>query len=652
MRWCRALVGSLCLLLLFAAAAGAEPRGISVRLKGPDGAEATVPLYGASHALVVGIDAYRGGWPRLSNAVADARAVAAELERHGFDVTVLADLDSDALVKAFKEFFVVKGDDPDARLFVWFAGHGHTMHGEGFLVPADAPRPGGGPGFRLKALPMRDFGTYVRLARAKHVLAVFDACFAGTVFDSQRALPPAAVTRATTLPVREFLTSGEADQTVSDDGAFRELFVRALRGEEDADANHDGYVTGTEIGLFLTDRLTNLTAQRQTPRYGKLRDKDWDRGDFVFVLPGGGATTASAAPSGGDAEIVFWQSIRDSGDPALFQAYLDRFPDGTFAPIARARANPRGPQAAVATGPHVALKNANLRAEPSTEAAKIGLLAEGARVELTGARGDWLRIRAGGSDVIVPAPGPGRVVAVEVAEGDAVAAGQVLARIREPGARDIRRARVDEAKVALDGARQDLRRTKALFDAGAVSRQALEDATLAFQRAKAELARLEVEAGGADDAMDVTADTDGTVTEVRVEPGQLVRAGAPVVVVRPAEVSGWVWGALLAPAAEPAPQPAPQPAPVAIEIGYPMDPIGREVVVHDALPILARPMHDAPRAGETRPGERITVVGQVRGTSFHQISRDGVVLGYLLGEMSGPGIPPPPPRGRQPPPRR
>ena len=93
-------------------------------------------------------------------------------------------------------------------------------------------------------------------------------------------MPPAAITRATTLPVRQFLTSGDADQTVSDDGQFRELFVRAILGEEPADANSDGYLTASEIGMYLGDRVTNLTESAQTPRYGKLRDKDYDRGDF------------------------------------------------------------------------------------------------------------------------------------------------------------------------------------------------------------------------------------------------------------------------------------------------------------------------------------------------------------------------------------
>ena len=339
-----ALVGWLALPL---PADAAGSRGVTIELRESDAPNAPVAgkvdLYDTSYALVIGIDRYTGGWPRLSNAVRDAELVAAELERKGFEVTLQKNLASGELKRVLEEFFVIKGESPQARLFVWYAGHGYSENGEGFLVPADAPRPEVGAPFRLKALALRRFGEFVRLARSKHAYMVFDSCFAGTVFDSQRALPPAAITRATTLPVRQFLTSGDADQAVSDDGTFRKLFIRALRGEERADANGDGYLTATEVGLYLSDRVTNLTHARQTPRYGKLRDEDFDRGDFVFALPARAAKAPAPKQTGGASvdpqalELAFWQSVKDSADPADFQDYLAQFPGGTFARLARRR---------------------------------------------------------------------------------------------------------------------------------------------------------------------------------------------------------------------------------------------------------------------------------------------------------------------------
>ena len=342
-----ALIASLALIA--ATVAQAATRGIEVEIKttkapGAPVAE-TVRLYDKSHALVIGIDRYTDGWPNLANAVEDAELVAAALGRRGFEVTLRRNLDSFALQAALREFFVLKGADPEARLLLWYAGHGATLDGEGFLVPADAP-PATDPRFKLVALPFRDFGSLVRLAEAKHALSVFDSCFAGTVFTSRGDAPPAAITRKTTAPVRQFLTSGDAGQRVRDDGSFRTLFLRALAGEADADFNGDHYLTGEELGLFLSQEVAALTDAAQTPRYGKLQDVRYDQGDFVFVLPAvavepvtiAEATEAVSDDTAGLAiELAFWNAIAESADPRDFEDYLEHFPQGTFSGLAERR---------------------------------------------------------------------------------------------------------------------------------------------------------------------------------------------------------------------------------------------------------------------------------------------------------------------------
>jgi uncharacterized caspase-like protein len=354
--------------LAWSAPSFAESRGLNVDFRTEAKADApiaeTVQLYNGSYALVIGIDNYTNGWPRLSNAVEDAEQVAMALETKGFDVNLVIDLDAAELERALEEFFLIRGANPDARLFVWFAGHGHSEGGEGYLVPADAGRPDEDPRFRVQALTMRRFGEYVRLAQSKHVLAVFDSCFSGTIFETQRSIIPAAITRATALPVRQFVTSGDAGQLVSDDGTFRELFLRALEGEEQADANSDGYLTATELGLYMSNRVTNLTNGRQTPRYGKLRDKDYDRGDFVFAAFN--TPTYDAAPrqetkmtegaGRSDLELEFWREVKNSENADALEAYLTQFPDGTFSPLAEQRL--------------AALNTRAIRLDPEASAAK------------------------------------------------------------------------------------------------------------------------------------------------------------------------------------------------------------------------------------------------------------------------------------------
>ena len=324
------------LVWLSANAHAAGQRGISVTLRQSESVNAPIleerELYQESYALVIGIDDYDNGWPKLSNAILDAELIAEALEAKGFDVELHRNPNSESLPQIFKRFFILKGENPEARLFVWFAGHGATVDGEGYLIPSDAPVITQSTEFKFSSVALRDFGTLMRQSASKHVYAVFDACFAGTVFTAQRAMPPAAITRATTLPVRQFLTSGDADQTVSDDGQFRELFVRAILGEEPADANSDGYLTASEIGMYLGDRVTNLTESAQTPRYGKLRDKDYDRGDFVFVVD---PEMNPAGPVSAGAEVVFWDSVKDTGDADMLLAYLAEYPEGMFSNLAR-----------------------------------------------------------------------------------------------------------------------------------------------------------------------------------------------------------------------------------------------------------------------------------------------------------------------------
>jgi hypothetical protein len=284
------------LLAVWANTALAASRGVTVAYRANEAAGAPVAgelaLYRSSHALVIGIDDYTGGWPRLSKAVSDAEQVASALTELGFDVTLKRDLNGRELELAFEDFFIEKGEDPEARLFVWYAGHGHTVNGEGYLIPADGVTEANAREFKRKALSLRRFGEFVRLAEAKHIFSIFDSCFAGTIFNVARSAPPPAITRVTAMPVRQFLTSGDEGQKVSDDGVFARLFTEAIRGERRADLNSDGYVTAEELGGFLTNEISNFSNNAQVPRHGKLRDPNYNRGDFVFEL-----ASLSSAPA-------------------------------------------------------------------------------------------------------------------------------------------------------------------------------------------------------------------------------------------------------------------------------------------------------------------------------------------------------------------
>jgi uncharacterized caspase-like protein len=484
------------LLLASPAAAEAASRGISVELRESEAAGAAVvervQLYPRSYAFVIGIDDYTNGWPGLQNAVADARAVAKALKVNGFDVTLKTDLKSAELRLSLREFFARKGADFDARLLLWFAGHGHSIGGEGFLVPADAP-PANHPDFKVTALHMRDFGGLMRLADANHVLSIFDACFSGTIFTARAGATPKAITAKTVKPVRQFITSGTAGQAVRDDGSFRTLFLRALSGASDADFNADRYVTGEELGLYLSQQVTTLTEAAQTPRYGKLHDVRYNEGDFVFRLrrPAAAAPATTSRTESSPAvnmETVFWQSIEDSDRAADFEAYLVQFPNGAFTTLARNRLNGLQRVAAVPTPPkpevtlepvevaYVTIKNANVRAEPNVGSTKVTTLPAGTELFVPGKTpdGKWLKVERDGKGI-------GYVYAALLQDKEAQEAAQ------KRGAEDAKRHRAEleaQRQAAAEARRRDEEKRQRVEEAERVAAE-----EQARKRAEAEVRR-------------------------------------------------------------------------------------------------------------------------------------------------------------------
>ena len=51
-------------------------------------------------------------------------------------------------------------------------------------------------------------------------------------------------------------------------------------------------------------------------------------------------------PQDREVELSFWESVRESDNPAALQAYLDKYPNGEFKPLAEIRLSELGAQPA------------------------------------------------------------------------------------------------------------------------------------------------------------------------------------------------------------------------------------------------------------------------------------------------------------------
>lgn len=256
-------------------------------------------LYQESHALLIGNSDYMN-FDKLPGVVEDIKALRTLLESQGFGVNVAWNLTRDQLDRAFSDFISRYGQGKENRLLFYFGGHGYTVrtaYGDslGYIVTVDAPFPDDdNPGpFQEKCMEMAQIEIYAKRIQSKHALFIFDACFSGSLFENTRALPE-YINYNTSRPVRQFITSGTANEKVPDHSIFRQQLVKALSGEADSDL--DGYITGTELGSFLQKTVTNYSKEFQHPQYGKIRNPNLDKGDFVFVLnsyaSGGGSGPA------------------------------------------------------------------------------------------------------------------------------------------------------------------------------------------------------------------------------------------------------------------------------------------------------------------------------------------------------------------------
>ena len=115
-----------------------------VRVEYRGGKEALEFMNWKSHALIIGIDKYTGEWPRLQNAVRDAKAVESVLRQQYQFASIRTLYDQEAtranILTALEGLAEELG--PDDNLFIYYSGHGDRKEQfkTGYWVPADADK--------------------------------------------------------------------------------------------------------------------------------------------------------------------------------------------------------------------------------------------------------------------------------------------------------------------------------------------------------------------------------------------------------------------------------------------------------------------------------------------------------------------------------
>src|ERR1700744_3011056 len=109
---------------------------VALVLAGSAGALAGTDAYARNVALVIGNDTYSNVTP-LRKAVNDAHAIGDQLERLGFVVRRVDNVDQRSMSRALVDFDA--DVQPGDRALFFYAGHGFEIGGTNYLLPTDVP---------------------------------------------------------------------------------------------------------------------------------------------------------------------------------------------------------------------------------------------------------------------------------------------------------------------------------------------------------------------------------------------------------------------------------------------------------------------------------------------------------------------------------
>ncbi len=280
-------------------------------------------------ALVIGNGAYAEA--PLKNPPSDARAIAATLKRQGFEV-LLKENATKAQMNEIVADFGEKLGEGDTALF-FYAGHGMQVQGRNYLIPTDA-KISSEQRVRLETLDVEAVLDQMAAARARVSMVILDAC------------------RNNPFERRFRSIGGGLAQINAPEGTM--IAYATSPGKVAADGEGANGLYTQELLKALAQPGLKVEDVFKQVRIGVARASNgaqvpWEAssltGDFYFQPPAASAAVAPtaapavvAAPAPAiDREGMFWDSVKGSSDPAELRAYLDTYPTGIFAPIARAR---------------------------------------------------------------------------------------------------------------------------------------------------------------------------------------------------------------------------------------------------------------------------------------------------------------------------
>jgi hypothetical protein len=272
-------------------------------------------------ALVIGNGAYKEA--PLRNPVNDARSMRKRLSALGFDVIAVENADRNAMQKAVLDFTSRLKSESTGLFF--YAGHGIQSRGRNYMLPVDA-KVEGERELRFEALDVQTVLEELEFAGNRMNIVILDACrnnpFERRFRGGSRGLAAIDAARGTLIAYATAPGAVAADGD-GNNGLYTAELLTALSVPD---------LQVEEVFKRVRVAVTGHTNGAQVP---------WESssltGDFVFNHSETAAVGAAPPLTSSSHEALFWETIKDSKNSEDYRAYLQQFPQGTFAGLALIR---------------------------------------------------------------------------------------------------------------------------------------------------------------------------------------------------------------------------------------------------------------------------------------------------------------------------
>ena len=271
-------------------------------------------------ALVIGNGNYQySDLPKLANPTNDAEDMARALRGFGFEVIERKNQTLEGMNRAISEFGSKIGGS-EVALF-YYAGHGIQVKNQNYLIPVNA-KIESEASVPYQGVSLNQVLDEMDNGKSGANIVILDACRNNPITGKFRSGQSRGLASPTSAPKGTVIVYATDPGNVASDGTGRNgLFTAGLlTAFKGKDLTLDGVLTAASA------EVEKASGQTQTPYVNGPKTLQKNFHFHVTVEPGLG-----------EIEKTFWTSIERSNDAADFEAYLQKYPAGSYKALAENR---------------------------------------------------------------------------------------------------------------------------------------------------------------------------------------------------------------------------------------------------------------------------------------------------------------------------